>query len=95
VVTVVKDGKAVLDKVGQTDDLKERSERARQFVEAMQVTIPIVVDRGDNKVNAAYAGWPERLYVVGVNGKVAYKGGPGPGGFKVAEVEKWLKDNAR
>ena len=27
----------------------------------------------------------------GVDGKIAYYGGPGPGGFKPGEVEKWLK----
>ena len=94
-VTVVKDGERVLEKVGQTSDLKERSERARQFAEAMQLTVPVLVDKGDDKVNAAYAGWPERLYVVGVDGRIAYKSGPGPGGFKIAEVEEWLKKNVK
>jgi type I thyroxine 5'-deiodinase len=50
-----------------------------------------VVDKDDNKVNAAYAGWPERLVVVGVDGKIAYYGGPGPFGFRPNEVEDWLK----
>jgi hypothetical protein len=95
VVTIVKDGKASLDKVGQTNSVKERTERARQFVDAMKVTIPVVIDGEKNEVNAAYAGWPERLYVIGTDGKIAYKGGPGPGGFKVGEVEKWLRDNAK
>lgn len=85
----------MLEKVEQTNDLKERSQRAQQFVEAMKVTVPILVDKGDNKVNAAYSGWPERLYVVGSDGKIAYKGGPGPGGFKIAEVEDWLKKNVK
>jgi type I thyroxine 5'-deiodinase len=53
-----------------------------------------VIDKEDNKVNAAYSAWPDRLYVVGKDGKVAYKGGPGPGGFKPAELEAWLKKNA-
>lgn len=94
-MTVVKDGKKTLEKVAQTETLKERSERAQQFVDAMGVTIPTVVDREDNKVNAAYAGWPERLYVVGRDGKIAYKGDPGPRGFSVAEVEKWLRENTK
>jgi type I thyroxine 5'-deiodinase len=94
-VTVVKDGKTALKKVGQTSSLKERSERARQFVDAMKVTVPTLVDRADDQVNTAYSGWPERLYVVGVDGRIAYKGGPGPGGFRVAEVEKWLRENRK
>jgi len=95
VVTVVKDGKAVLEKVGQTNDPKERGGRAQQFADAMKVTVPLLVDKEDNQVNNAYAGWPERLYVIGTDGKIAYKGGPGPGGFKVAEVEEWLKKNLK
>ncbi len=54
-----------------------------------------VVDKADNKVNKAYAGWPDRLVVVGVDGKIAYLGSPGPGGFKPAEVEAWLKKSVK
>ena len=53
------------------------------------------MDKEDNKVNTAYAGWPDRMYVVGVDGKIAYQGGPGPGGFRPAEVERWLKENVK
>ena len=57
--------------------------------------MPTVIDREDNRANKAYAGWPDRLYVVGIDGRVAYRGGPGPGGFRVNEVEDWLKRNAK
>jgi hypothetical protein len=95
IVTIVKDGKKVLDKVGQTRSLEERRERAQQFIEAMNLTIPTVVDEEDDCVNRAYAAWPERLYVVGSDGKIAYQGGPGPGGFRVAEVESWLRAHTK
>lgn len=49
----------------------------------------------DNKAGADYSGWPDRLYIVGVDGKIAFKGKPGPGGFNVkemtAELERILK----
>ena len=39
-------------------------------------------------------GWPDRLYLVGVDGKVVYKGGRGPFGFRPADlstaIEKYL-----
>jgi type I thyroxine 5'-deiodinase len=41
----------------------------------------------DDTVNKAYSGWPDRLYLVGKDGQVAYKGGPGPSGFKPLELE--------
>lgn len=65
---------------------------AAETVKELKLNFPVVVDKTDNKVNASYAGWPERLVVVGVDGKIAYKGSKsGPGGFKPAEVEAWLK----
>lgn len=88
-----KDGKEVLEKIGQTDSLDKRAENAKLCVSALKLSVPTVLDKEDNKVNVAYAGWPDRLYVVGTDGKIAYKGGPGPGGFKPAEVESWLTKN--
>ena len=85
----------MLAKVGQTDTAADRSANAAVCVAALKLSVPTVIDGADNKVNAAYAGWPDRLYVVGPDGKVAYKGGPGPAGFKPAEVEAWLKANAK
>ncbi len=49
--------------------------------------IPAVLDRIDDKVNDAYKGWPDRLYLVGKDGNIAYGGGRGPFGFKPDELE--------
>jgi len=48
--------------------------------------IPAVVDRIDDKANNAYRGWPDRLFLVGKDGKMAYSGGRGPGGFRPDEL---------
>ena len=49
----------------------------------------------DDAVNRAYAAWPTRLYLVGLDGKVVYAGGMGPYDFKPvklgAAIEKYLK----
>jgi hypothetical protein len=95
VLYTLKDGKEVLAKITQTNTVQERTQIARQCTAVLKLSMPTLVDREDNKVNAAYAGWPERLYVVGVDGKIAYQGGPGPFGFNVGELEAWLKKNAR
>ncbi len=87
------DGKEVLQKVLQTESLLERNATAQTCTATLNLTIPTVVDKADNKVNAAYAGWPERLAIVGVDGSLAYYGGKGPGGFKTQEIEAWLKTN--
>ncbi|GIW81288.1 MAG: hypothetical protein KatS3mg105_3095 [Gemmatales bacterium] len=81
--------------INQTETVKERLETGKKCVATLKLTIPTVVDKEDNKVNAAYGAWPDRLYIVGVDGRIAYQGGPGPGGFRPQEVEQWLKANLK
>lgn len=58
--------------------------------------IPAVVDRLGDKVNHAWRGWPDRLFLVGKDGKVAYSGGRGPFGFAPEELaEAITKELAR
>lgn len=85
--------KEVLKKIGQTETVGQRSEAAQVCMDALKLSTPTVLDREDNRVNTAYAGWPDRLYVVGVDGRIAYQGKQGPAGFKVNEVEDWLRKN--
>jgi hypothetical protein len=92
VLFVKKDGKEVLEKIQQTETLDVRAETAQVCATSLNLSIPTLVDKDDNKVNEAYAGWPDRMAVVGVDGKIAYYGGPGPRGFKPDEVDKWLKE---
>ncbi len=89
----LKDGKEVLEKIEQTSSLEDRTEHAQACLATLHLSLPAVVDREDNQVNIAYAGWPDRLVVVGLDGRIAYKGGPGPKEFKLGEVEEWLKKN--
>jgi hypothetical protein len=95
ILRTLKDGKEELVKIGQPQSLEQRGEHAAQCVATLKLTVPTVLDRVDNKVNTAYAAWPDRLYVVGFDGRVAYKGGPGPGGFRPPEVERWLRENVK
>ncbi len=52
--------------------------------------LPLGVDGMENQAEKLYAGWPERFYIVDTDGKIAYKGEPGPFGYKPDEVEAWL-----
>ena len=38
----------------------------------LELTIPAVIDGIDNAVASAYGGWPDRLYLVGTDGRIAY-----------------------
>lgn len=71
-----------------------RDEIAQSCCERLKLTMPCVVDTIDNAVDELYAGWPERMFIIGTDGRIAYAGGPGPFGFHVEEVESWLKRHA-
>ena len=68
-------------KIEDPRTLEERQKAAREFAMALNVTLPILVDTLDDKVDNLYGGWPDRVYVIDAAGKVALKGGLGPGGF--------------
>lgn len=66
--------------------IETREKVAREFAAQFKVSLPILVDGIDNRVEKDYAGMPDRIYIIDRDGKVAYKGAPGPRGFKVSEV---------
>jgi type I thyroxine 5'-deiodinase len=70
----------------------ERTSIAQACVRKLGIEIPAVVDTVENRVEAAYTGWPDRIYVIGREGKVAFKTAPGPFGFDVKRAEQALKD---
>jgi type I thyroxine 5'-deiodinase len=44
-----------------------------------------------NPTELAYTGWPDRLYVIDRDGKIALKSDAGPYGFKPANVRETLQ----
>ncbi len=77
----------------QPQTLAERVMIANDFIERFQYTMPLVVDPLENPAEDAFAAWPERLYVIGVDGRIAYRGSKGPFGFDPDELEQWLEAN--
>ena len=71
---------------------EERVDLANICVKNLGIEIPAVVDNFDNSTDLAYSGWPDRLYVIDRDGRIAYKSAPGPFGFKPAEMERVLVD---
>src|SRR4051812_45706574 len=59
----------------------ERSTVAEACVVKSAIRIPMLVDDIDNAVARAYGGWPDRLYLIGADSRVAFQGDPGPFGF--------------
>jgi type I thyroxine 5'-deiodinase len=70
---------------------EERTDVAGVCVVKLGIEMPALIDGADNKVEQDYTGWPDRLYVIDRDGRVAYKSAAGPFGFKPAGVEQTLK----
>jgi hypothetical protein len=69
---------------------QERTNVARVCCATLRMTIPLLVDEIDDRVGHAYSGMPDRLYLIGRDGRVVYKGGRGPFGFNAFEMEQSL-----
>lgn len=59
----------------------------------MALDMPAVVDEMDDSVSEAYGGMPERLFLIGRDGTVVYKGGVGPMFFRPVEWEQAIADH--
>ncbi len=74
-----------------TITLDDRTKAAETCVIKLGLDLPALVDKPDDAVERAYTGWPDRLYVVDTDGRIAFKSAPGPFGFKPEDVESTLK----
>jgi len=77
--------------VKQPRTLDERVIAATACMQALKLSIPILVDDMEGTTEKAYGGWPDRIALIDVDGKIAYHSGPGPGGFRPAMAEQMLK----
>jgi hypothetical protein len=52
--------------------------------------MPALVDTIENRTEIAYTAWPDRIYVVDSNGRIAFKSDAGPFGFKTELLSEAL-----
>jgi hypothetical protein len=82
------------DKAGvcfpQPTTIEDRCKIAQACQASLKMTVPLVVDGMDDEVGDLYSGMPDRLYVIGRDGRVVYKSGRGPFGFIPGEMEQAL-----
>lgn len=71
---------------------KERREVAQKFVADMGLAMPALLDGVDDAVGKAYASHPDRLYLIGKDGLVAYAGDKGPMGFEPSLLREAIED---
>jgi len=68
----------------------ERIQVAQACSRRLELGMPMLVDTIHDVVGARYSGMPSRLYLLDHRGRIAYKSGRGPFGFKPAELEHSL-----
>ena len=68
---------------------------AGSCVRKLGIKFPAVLDGFDNSVEKAYTGWPDRIYLIDKEGRIAYKSKPGPFGFKPEELAVALEHVAK
>ena len=71
----------------------ERDRVAGMCVRKLGIKFPALIDDFSNRTEQAYTGWPDRIYLIDKNGRVAYKSRPGPFGFEPDELRAALVRN--
>jgi hypothetical protein len=74
----------------QQTTIDERRATALESAERLSLEMPLFLDEMDNRVSVAFAAWPERLVLVGADGRIVDPGSPGPWGFSPEEAEEQL-----
>ena len=77
--------------VASTTTKDERYNVAGLCVKNLGIELPALVDEADNRVERDYTAWPDRLYVIDRDGRIALKSDAGPFGFKPAAVQATLE----
>jgi len=78
-------------KIAQPKTLQERWGVAQKFCTHFKLSIPTLVDDMNDSCSRAYNAFPDRLFILSKDGTIAYRGGRGPRGFKIDEMEKALQ----
>lgn len=77
-------------RIKQAISFEDRLAAARLCAEKLRLTIPTLVDGMDNAAFEQFSAWPERIYIINVQGRIHYRGGPGPFEFDPAEARASL-----
>jgi hypothetical protein len=57
----------------------------------LKIRMPVVIDSIDDRVARAYGALPDRLYLVGKGGRIAFQGSRGPMGFRPPELQSAIE----
>ena len=72
----------------------ERAEIATACMLRYNFSFPMLLDNMENEAEEKYISWPDRLYLISPDGKIAYQGGMGPLYFDVDEFEEAVRTHS-
>jgi type I thyroxine 5'-deiodinase len=64
-------------------------------VRKLGIKFPAVLDNFSDSTERAYTGWPDRIYLIDTQGRIAYKSKPGPFGFHAGQLAAALQRTVR
>ncbi len=70
----------------------ERFQVANSCVNDLEIAMPCLIDDLDDSTMTAYNALPDRLYLVGRDGRIAFKGARGPFGFRPGPLEAAIEE---
>lgn len=91
-------GKEIAEAAGPQPEIarhqtfEDRSKAAHSCKAGLDLELPFVLDNMENTTGSTYGGFPDRIYVISNEGKIHYKGEPGPYGFNPVQAEESLKE---
>jgi len=71
--------------------MDERRQVAGACETSLSYGVRTYVDEMDDAVNQSYAGWPTRLYLIGLDGVIVYAAGLGPYDFHPSKLDKAIE----
>ncbi len=77
--------------VEDPDSDEARVEVAQACAVRLEIRMPVLIDGIDNEVARQYGGWPDRLYLIGRDGRIAFQGEEGPFGFRPEELDEAIR----
>jgi hypothetical protein len=72
----------------QPTTIDERIEVAKACSLRLDLTIPTLIDDMADSTDRKYYALPDRLFLIGRDGRIAFRGAPGPFGFVSDDLKK-------
>ena len=77
--------------IDEHESFQQRLDAAETCQTDLDLSMPILVDTLSGYAENAYGAWPDRIYIIGKDGRIAYRGDPGPPGFNAEEMGERLR----